>query len=425
MSDAKKRSGSLLQFILIFLIVYLGSQYLMQVLFPRSGTTHPEVTLSVGNVTVGNNATMTVHNGTASGFLLHNRCPAAPVDVFRVAGEGSGAVLTAVTGSQVAVPCTTPAEVPANGTVQVNLSPWKYALFSGTGTYEVRLPLYAVSVGTGALASTGALSSRIHPAQTLSARFTVSNPGFFTKIFRTFISAPFLNFLIFVASLLPDHNLGIAIIVLTIVVKLLLFLPTQHAMEGQRKMQMLQPKMEEIKKRYSHDPQKVQEETVKLWKEHKVNPFQSCLPTLVQFPVLIGLFYVVRDQSTLELSRHLIYPFYQHLTWHFGTSFLWMDLLKPNIMVMPPLLVILQFLQMKMAFSIADKKRRKQTTDGGAVNDPVATMQTQQKVMLYALPLMIGVFAFRFPAAVAVYWGVSTLFGVGQQWIVNREHLKP
>ena len=229
-----------------------------------------------------------------------------------------------------------------------------------------------------------------------------------------------MNLLILVASILPDHNLGIGIIILTLLVKLLLFIPTQHALEGQKKMQLLQPKLEAVKKQYKDNPTKMQEETMKLWKEHKVNPLQSCLPILIQFPVLIGLFYVIRDNVNLSMSHDLIYPVYQHLSWTFGTNFLGLDLTKPNVWIFPPLLVVLQFFQMKLSFMIADKKKEKQIVKAEAATG----METQQKVMLYVLPFMIGFFALKFPTAVALYWGISTLFAIGQQVIVNREHIK-
>ncbi len=236
------------------------------------------------------------------------------------------------------------------------------------------------------------------------------------QFFRALITKPFLNFLVFVASFLPDHNLGVAIVVLTLLVKFLLFLPTQHALEGQKKMQLLQPKIDEIRQKYKGNAQKVNEETMKLWKDNKINPFQSCLPVLLQFPVLIGLFYVIRDSSVLTLSKEFLYPVYAHVPFHFGTQFLGFDLTKPSIIVFPVLLVVLQFLQMKLTFHIAKNKK---TTD--APPDPSQVMQ--QRMMLYVLPLMIGFFAFRFPTAVRVYWAVSTLFAIGQQLIVNREHV--
>lgn len=127
---------------------------------------------------------------------------------------------------------------------------------------------------------------------------------------------------------------------------------------------------------------------------------------------------MIRDGSHLEVSRHLIYSFYQHLDWNFGTQFLWFNLLKPDYYVFPFLLVALQFIQMKMTFAIQKRK------DAKAGKTPGSSQDTQQKVMQYAFPLMIGIFAFQFPAAVSLYWGVSTLFAIGQQAIVNREHLK-
>ncbi len=415
MADTKRRN-SIFDFILIFLIVYLGSQFLLKMFSPAappSGTQAGTMHLSVGNVTTGNNAIVSVQNNTDKEFVFAKRCPLPPVDVFFVGnGTESGGKLTDVTSDKTAVACQNPPSIAAGASAQVNLAAWKYSIFSKTGMYEVRLP-YS---GSGKIAGT-------QP----TARFTLADPGTFTKIFRTFISKPFLNFLIFVASILPDHNLGIAIIVLTLAVKLILYIPTQHAMEGQKKMQMLQPKIDELKHLYPNDPRKQQEETMKLWKEHGVNPFQSCLPTLVQFPVLIGLFYVIRDQSVLALSHHLIYPAYQHLSWSFGTMFLGFDLLKPSLYVMPPLLVIFQFLQMKLAFTISANKNKKAKTvvdeKGKKAGGASSAMEMQQKIMLYVLPLMIGFFAFKFPAAVSIYWGVSTLFGIGQQMIVNREHL--
>ncbi|MFA6039519.1 MAG: YidC/Oxa1 family membrane protein insertase [Candidatus Peribacteraceae bacterium] len=437
---APQRKSNFLQFALIFLIVYLGSQFVMRQFFPAqqdgANGARPPVELTAGNVRAGNNPAVTVKNHSTVAFTLSDRCPLPSVDLHRInAGTSGKTLLTSASdadsASPTAIPCTPPPPVPAQGEVKLDLSPWKYSLLGEVGTYEAELTLPQETTDALRLAQTGATVQ-----ETLTARFSVTEPGFFTKIFRTFIMAPFLNFLIFAGSWLPGHNLGLAIILLTLVVKLLLFLPTQHALEGQKKMQMLQPKLDELKKRFNGDAQRIQAETMKLWKEHKVNPFQSCLPTLVQFPILIGLFYVIRDGSVLALSGHLIYPFYQNLNWTFDTFFLGLDLLKPNVYIMPPLLVLLQFLQMKLTFAIADRKKKnsqavidvKPSASPGAgkdkEKDPLSQTELQQKIFQYALPLMIGFFALQFPSAVSLYWGISTLFAIGQQMIVNREHLR-
>lgn len=419
MAETKSRSNRLLDYGIAFALVFIISQLVIGHFFPtpKEGA-QAAITLkpASGSVRLGAAAAViTVKNETKQVLTLASRCPQPPLDVFSIKDPGATEVVTMLAAADTAIPCE---DIPAINPIQpgksekIALNPWKYALFANTGTYEVRIPTNA-KFGSGTVANT--LSG-----STIAARFDVIEPNIFIKLFRAVITKPFLNFMIFTASILPNHSLGIGIIILTILVKLLLFIPTQHALEGQKKMQLLQPKLEAVKKQYKDDPTKMQQETMKLWKEHGVNPLQSCLPILVQFPVLIGLLYVIRDSSNMALSHELIYPAYQHLSWTFNTSFLGLDLTVPNLYIFPPLLVILQFIQMKLSFMIADRKKAKQIEKAEAKTG----MELQQNIMLYALPLMIGFFAISFPAAVALYWGISTLFAIGQQMIVNREHIK-
>lgn len=415
-AQPRKRSA-LFEFALIFAIVYLGTQLVFKLFFPQQGAggngSVTDVVLQSASATVksGHSATLTLRNTTAHTLVLPDRCPLPPVEVYAVEGEGSGALLTAVTSPQTALPCVSLTRVEPGEQATIDMGPWKYSIFSEMRTYEVRLPAEArLATQTGGL---------LPATGTLSARLTLSEAGPFTRLFRAFITKPFLNFLIFIASIVPGHNLGVAIIVLTLVVKFLLFIPTQHSLQGQKKMQKAQPLLDEIRRRHKEDPKRMQEETMKVWKEHGINPFQSCLPLLIQMPVLIGVFYVVRDGSILALSQHLMYPFYQHLDWTFGTMFLGLDLLKPSYIIFPPLLAALQFVQMKLTFAAAKKKQAQQGDKSKTEGDK--SQQLQQKMMLYGLPLMIGVFAFQFPAAVSLYWGISTLFAIGQQMVVNRK----
>lgn len=371
--------------------------------------------MQASNVRLGaGGVIVTIKNDTDKTLTLPSRCPEIPFDVFSISGEGTTATATSITASGTAIPCSDiPALEPiaAGDSAKVDLNPWKYSAFSQAGIYEIRLP-------EGSMLGDAQMTNGSGSA--IVARFSLNEPNMFIKLFRSLITKPFLNFLILSASILPGYNLGLAIIILTLIVKLLLFIPTQHALEGQKKMQLLQPKLEAVKKQYKDNPEQMQKETMRLWKEHGVNPLQSCLPILVQFPVLIGLFYVIRDGSNLALSKGLIYPVYQDLTWNFNTNFLGLDLTQPHMWIFPPMLVVLQFVQMWLSFKIADKKKAKQIEKA-----EVATgMELQQKIMLYVLPLMIGYFALQFPSAVSLYWGISTLFAIGQQIIVNREHIK-
>ena len=437
MPDAPKKKSQLFEFVLIFAIVYLVSQYALKIFFPQQfgdKSAQTPIVLTAKNVTLGNNLTVTLQNNTEKPFTLPVRCPLPSLDVFGVADAGApGEKLTPLSSAANTVACDAKATTVAPGkTAPIDLNPWKYSIFGEPGVYEIRVPGEMKKTEKTEKSQKNGIASGSSPSFSSSSsgsvttRFTLSAPGFFTKLFRTFITKPFLNFLILAASILPGHNLGIAIIILTLLVKLLLFLPTQHAMEGQRKMQLMQPKIEALKEQYKGNNEMIQKETMRLWKEHGVNPVQSCLPMFIQFPILIGLFYVIRDGSNLALSKDLIYSFYTHLDWNFGTDFLWLDLGKPDpYYIISVLLVLLQFGQMKLSFVISERKKKaseKIIDVGSKKAEPksASAQNTQQQVMLYGLPLMIGFFALQFPAAVSLYWGVSTIFAIGQQIVVNR-----
>ncbi|MDP7477364.1 MAG: YidC/Oxa1 family membrane protein insertase [Candidatus Peribacteraceae bacterium] len=390
---------------MIFALVYLVTQMTFKLFFPDRYGPDKEVTgimlRPVDDTVKGqHHPILSIRNKTDKDFALINRCPMPPVDVWKV----EGATPTQLIANGTALPCKYPGVVLAGETVQIDLGPWKYSLFSEYGDYVVALP---------------EVEGAPEGSQ-LEAEFNIYEAGVMTQVFRTFITKPLLNLLIFIASITPGYSLGIAIIIVTILVKLLLFVPTQHAMEGQRKMQAIQPKMDALKAKHKDNPQKLQEETMKIWKENKVNPMQSCLPMLIQFPILIGLFFTIRDGSVLALSQHLLYAPYQDLSWTFGMQFLGLDLAKPNVYILPPMLMIMQFYQMKLSFAINKKKQEKsgvKKKDG----EKATQQEMQQKMMQYGLPLMIGFFAIRFPAAVSLYWGVSTVFAIFQQLYVNRK----
>ncbi len=389
------------EFFLLFLALYIIVQFSLKLFMPqyfgdeKNGQNGRMLTMQDKTVKDGHHPVVIIKNTTEEDLALEDKCPMPPFEVFK--GEEK------ITTEETVLPCEALMEIKSGEKIKYDLSPWKYSLFSEMGEYKL------VLTGTEE-----------------EVEFKVHEAGPVTKAFRAFITKPFLNLLVLIASKMPGYNLGIAIIILTILVKLILYIPTQQGLEGQKKMQAIQPKIETVKKKYKDDPKKMQEETMKLWEEYGVNPFQSCLPILIQFPILIGLFFVIRDGSVLELSRHLLYGPHLVLCWCFGTQFLGLNLLDPSKIIMPPLLVILQFSQMKLSFAIAKKKKdsKEHPSPGAKEKQKASSQEIQQKVMLYGLPLLIGFFALQFPAAVSLYWGVSTVFAIGQQLVVNRKELK-
>ncbi len=181
---------------------------------------------------------------------------------------------------------------------------------------------------------------------------------------------------------------GLGIILLTICFRMLLLPLTYSQNRTTRKMQELNPELEEIQDKYEGNQEKVNEETMKLWKENNVNPAAGCLPMLLQMPIIIAMFRALRQ-------------------FDFGAeaAFLWLpNLAEPDpIYLLPVLAAIATFTQT-------------QVTMTGAAGDQQGGTQN---LMKYGMPLFVGYISTQFPAGLALYWTVTNIFGVGQQFIVN------
>ncbi|MEK7085452.1 MAG: YidC/Oxa1 family membrane protein insertase, partial [Patescibacteria group bacterium] len=226
---------------------------------------------------------------------------------------------------------------------------------------------------------------------------------------------PIYNGLIFFTYIVPGHGLGWAIILLTIIIRTILLVPSQKAMKSQRRMQDLQPRLSKIKEEFKGDQQRIASETMALWKEAKINPLSSCLPILMQFPFLIALFYVIQSGLNPD-NTYLLYSQYSGFSLtDINTNFLnILDLTKANLYVLPLVIGGLQFIQMKLAMA----KNKK--ADDGKRNE----MAIAGSMMTYIMPVMIAVFTASLPAGVGIYWGASTIYGIIQQLVVNKGGIK-
>ena len=205
---------------------------------------------------------------------------------------------------------------------------------------------------------------------------------------------PLVWVLNFFNNLIPNY--GIAIILLTILVRLLFWPLTHKSTVGMKKMQELQPKMKEIQAKFKDNPQRLQQETWALYREAKVNPMSSCLPMLIQIPVFIALFNVLRSAVELRYA-----------------PFLWIgDLSEPEALfaswfpfgglnILPILMAVSTGLQSAFTPSAGDKN--------------------QQKMMMIFMPLMMLFMFYSFPSALSLYWFLSNLFSIVQMWIIRRQ----
>ena len=234
----------------------------------------------------------------------------------------------------------------------------------------------------------------------------------------TIIIQPMTNLLLWIYDILGHgpHMFGLAIILFTILIKVITWPLNASQVKGAQAMQELQNDKEwqDIQKKYAKDREKIAQEQMRIYKERGINPFASCLPTLIQFPIIIGLYQsITRALSVtpfdmLQLAR-TIYPF-QNVEGiiPLNSTFLWMDLGRPeSIQILgfglPTLAIIVAlttFLQSKLTMPASTNP-----------NDQSAQMT---KMMSIYMPLMLGWFALNFASGIAVYFIISNLLGIAQ-----------
>lgn len=227
------------------------------------------------------------------------------------------------------------------------------------------------------------------------------------NIFYEFLERPIWNLLVFLYDVIPGHDIGVTIIIVTVIVRLILYPSFRSSLKTQRAMQALQPKLSEAREKHKEDKQAQMEAMMALYKEHKVSPLSSCLPLLVQLPLIFALFQVLNYQLPKGAIEGL-YSFVPNPGTLDPVAFGIVNLVQPNF-ILAAIAAILQYFQTKMM----QPKNQPATTD-------LAT-NILQKQMLYFLPLITFVVALTLPAGLPLYWAVTTIFAIFQQRIIIRE----
>jgi YidC/Oxa1 family membrane protein insertase len=233
-------------------------------------------------------------------------------------------------------------------------------------------------------------------------------------IYNSIFYQPMYNLLIGFYNVIPGHDLGLAVIGVTILTRLVLYPLSLKSIKAQKMMQDLQPKLEELKKRHAKDKEKQAAETMKLYREEKINPFSSCLPLLLQLPFLIALFHVLQNVTNPD-SLTILYNFIPspgqvNAIGLFG----WVDLAKTSLII-ALLAGAAQFWQGFMLL-----RQRPPIKNSATKDEDFSTMVNQQ--MTYIMPVMTAYIAWRFPAGVSLYWFVSTLLLALQQWYIFKKN---
>lgn len=201
-------------------------------------------------------------------------------------------------------------------------------------------------------------------------------------------------------------NFGLAIIAITILTKIVTLPLTLKQDKSMKAMKDIQPEIDKIKENYGHDKALLNQKTMELYKERKINPAGGCLPLLIQMPILFALFGVFKtNPDIISKAGEVVYPYIYLPTIPSTETFLWLSLGSPDpYYVFPILNGILSYLQQKIT----------STSDN-----------PQMKHMLYSFPIMMVFISYKMPAGLQLYWVISSIAGIIQQyWIIKRGECK-
>ena len=218
---------------------------------------------------------------------------------------------------------------------------------------------------------------------------TSESEGFWNTVFVY----PLSQVITFFADILGS-SYGLAIIVVTVIIRLILLPLNVKQLKSTKAMQDIQPELQELQKKYSskdqNTQQKLQQETMELFQKHGVNPLAGCLPIFVQMPILIAMYHAIMRTEAIKQG-----------------SFLWFELGTPDF-ILPLIAGFATYFQQKLMMS----------------DNPASANNPQMKIMLYMMPIMITIFGYILPAALALYWVVGNVFMVAQTVFIRKPMMK-
>ncbi|MBI2113434.1 MAG: membrane protein insertase YidC [Candidatus Wildermuthbacteria bacterium] len=231
------------------------------------------------------------------------------------------------------------------------------------------------------------------------------------NLFHIVLYQPFLNALVLLYESIPGRDFGVAVILLTTILRFIMFPLSAKAFKAQKALSLLQPKVQELQEKLKNNKEEFSRKLFELYKQEKVNPFASLLPLLVQFPILIAL-YQVFSRGLADDQLSFLYSWVTS-PGHIDPSFFGLVDLSARSIPIALLAALFQFIQGKQAMSLSPPI--------GKNSDMARALQGP---ILYIIPLITGFFASQLPSALGLYWITTSLFSIWQQWHLQRRYAK-
>lgn len=234
--------------------------------------------------------------------------------------------------------------------------------------------------------------------------------------FHTLIYDPLYNGLVFLVGVIPSHDMGIAVIALTVLVRIVLFPLSRRAIEAQLAMKKITPEIEEIKKKHEKNSPEQSKAIFALYKERGIHPFASFGLVLLQFPILIALYWVFYKSGFPNVDSALLYPFV-HAPAAIKMEFFGVVNMASRSIPLAVLAALTQFIYTRLSMGPREKGAESTPVEASLSKDMAKSFDLQAR---YVLPLMIGVIGYTVSAAAPLYWATSNTFMIFQELSAGR-----
>jgi YidC/Oxa1 family membrane protein insertase len=234
-------------------------------------------------------------------------------------------------------------------------------------------------------------------------------------MFQTFLIQPLYNVFIFLVGVMPGGDVGLAIIVLTLIVRLVFYPAFAANIRTTMGMQAAQAELDEINKKYKDNPDEKTKRTMALFKERGIRPFASLVSLIVQIPIFIALYIAFFKEGFPKIDTPLLYHFV-HAPSTINTMFLGvLNLLTPHNIVLCMIVGGLQYLVAHFSTMRSSKMAQNNASD------KQAAQHMQQQMMLYFLPALMVLLAYSLPATVGLYFATGNVVSLAQEWLIRKQ----
>lgn len=243
----------------------------------------------------------------------------------------------------------------------------------------------------------------------------------FSYLFNTTLYNPIYNLLVFLIDIIPGGDVGLAVIILTIIVKLVLFPVSLGAVKTQMKMKLIEPEIKKIQELYKDKKEELAKKTFEVYKKNKINPFSSIIILFIQIPVIFALYFAIWKGLPV-IKTEILYSFVKNPS-QISMNFLGLiDVSQSKVFILALIAGITQFYQAKLAMPDIKKPSEPNSKDVSFKDEIMKGMHIQIR---YVLPLLTFFIAYGLISVIAIYWTVSNLFAISQEYYIRKQIKKP